>query len=178
MVLCKPRQTCKHELFFLWKISHGSSIEFQPLLNKVSWLCLVSSRAYLRHGISIWVDVPLDYLANEMLMGEVSSPITVNAPESDSFSEVSLSLWTTKWTFLDMFFVVCFNKFLSHINLMKISKLLLSSVYFNFYYYVCVTISGCIQQVLESLMQQYNELKEGFGTADTTVSLQSKHIVV
>lgn len=61
---------------------------------------------------------------------------------------------------------------------MKISKLLLSSVYFNFYYYVCVTISGCIQQVLESLMQQYNELKEGFGTADTTVSLQSKHIVV
>ncbi|CAD5177893.1 unnamed protein product [Musa acuminata subsp. malaccensis] len=70
--------------------------------------------AYLRHGISIWVDVPLDYLANEMLMGEVSSPITVNAPESDSFSE----------------------------------------------------------QVLESLMQQYNELKEGFGTADTTVSLQ------
>ncbi|CAL9093321.1 probable inactive shikimate kinase like 1, chloroplastic isoform X2 [Musa acuminata AAA Group] len=69
--------------------------------------------AYLRHGISIWVDVPLDYLANEMLMGEVSSPITVNAPESDSFSEV-----------------------------------------------------------LESLMQQYNELKEGFGTADTTVSLQ------
>ncbi|XP_065013167.1 probable inactive shikimate kinase like 1, chloroplastic isoform X3 [Musa acuminata AAA Group] len=70
--------------------------------------------AYLRHGISIWVDVPLDYLANEMLIGEVSSPITVNAPESDSFSE----------------------------------------------------------QVLESLMQQYNELKEGFGTADTTVSLQ------
>ncbi|XP_065043021.1 probable inactive shikimate kinase like 1, chloroplastic isoform X3 [Musa acuminata AAA Group] len=70
--------------------------------------------AYLRHGISIWVDVPLDYLANEMLMGEVSSPITINAPESDSFTE----------------------------------------------------------QVLESLMQQYNDLKEGFGTADTTVSLQ------
>ncbi|RWW24038.1 hypothetical protein GW17_00011690 [Ensete ventricosum] len=42
----------------------------------------------------------------------------------------------------------------------------------------CVTISGCIQQVLESLVQQYNELKQGFGTADTTVSLQSKHIVV
>ncbi|KAJ8476249.1 hypothetical protein OPV22_019976 [Ensete ventricosum] len=69
--------------------------------------------AYLRYGVSIWVDVPLDYLANEMLTGEVSLPIPRNAPESDSFSEV-----------------------------------------------------------LESLVQQYNELKQGFGTADTTVSLQ------
>ncbi|WOL02558.1 hypothetical protein Cni_G11277 [Canna indica] len=69
--------------------------------------------SYIRYGISIWVDLPLDYLANELLMSEVSSPTTGITLESESFSKV-----------------------------------------------------------LDELMQRYNELKEGFATADATVSLQ------
>ncbi|XP_073118116.1 probable inactive shikimate kinase like 1, chloroplastic isoform X2 [Elaeis guineensis] len=44
--------------------------------------------AYLRHGISIWIDVPLDSLANEILKTEAPSPETQPMSDSNSFSEV------------------------------------------------------------------------------------------
>ncbi|ONK58571.1 uncharacterized protein A4U43_C09F14440 [Asparagus officinalis] len=44
--------------------------------------------ALMRHGISIWIDVPLDMLANEILKTEASSTISQATSNSDTFIEV------------------------------------------------------------------------------------------
>lgn len=42
----------------------------------------------MRHGISIWIDVPLDMLANEIRKTEASSTISQATSDSDPFIEV------------------------------------------------------------------------------------------
>ncbi|XP_020111010.1 probable inactive shikimate kinase like 1, chloroplastic isoform X1 [Ananas comosus] len=71
--------------------------------------------ALLRYGILIWIDVPIELLANEAVNAGASSPseTTLDTSNSDSFLKV-----------------------------------------------------------LDELSQRYIELKEGYGTADATVSLQ------
>ncbi|KAH0467107.1 hypothetical protein IEQ34_004345 [Dendrobium chrysotoxum] len=44
--------------------------------------------AFLRHGISLWIDVPLDMLANEVLRAEGSSPDLEIPPDDDHFLEM------------------------------------------------------------------------------------------
>ncbi|KAG6515399.1 hypothetical protein ZIOFF_025811 [Zingiber officinale] len=44
--------------------------------------------SYLRYGVSIWVDVPLDYLANEFMVSEASSSIMSTTQETDQFTKV------------------------------------------------------------------------------------------
>lgn len=44
--------------------------------------------AYLRYGISIWIEVPLDILANEILKIDTPLPGTKPTSDSNSFSEV------------------------------------------------------------------------------------------
>ncbi|XP_042384892.1 probable inactive shikimate kinase like 1, chloroplastic [Zingiber officinale] len=44
--------------------------------------------SYLRYGVSIWVDVPLDYLANEFMVSEASSSIMSTTQETDPFTKV------------------------------------------------------------------------------------------
>ncbi|PKU74503.1 probable inactive shikimate kinase like 1, chloroplastic [Dendrobium catenatum] len=44
--------------------------------------------AFLRHGISLWIDVPLDMLADEVLRAEGSSPDLEIPPDDDHFFEM------------------------------------------------------------------------------------------
>ncbi|KAI0522710.1 hypothetical protein KFK09_005095 [Dendrobium nobile] len=44
--------------------------------------------AFLRHGISLWIDVPLDMLADEVLRAEGSSPDLEIPPDDDHFLEM------------------------------------------------------------------------------------------
>ncbi|KAG9446260.1 hypothetical protein H6P81_012388 [Aristolochia fimbriata] len=77
---------------------------------------VLSSRnlAYLRHGISVWIDVPLEILAKEAMERGKYSPFTWPISTSDSFPEV-----------------------------------------------------------LEKLSKHYEELKDGYATADARVNLQN-----
>jgi hypothetical protein len=47
-------------------------------------LCLLS-RGLLRHGVSIWIDVPLELAANDMLKSMGAQAIS----DPDSFSKVT-----------------------------------------------------------------------------------------
>jgi hypothetical protein len=59
-------------------------------------LCLLS-RGLLRHGVSIWIDVPLELAANDMLKSMGAQAIS----DPDSFSKVTL-LSTLDYTILYM----------------------------------------------------------------------------
>lgn len=67
-----------------------SSVEFMCCMMSVVNKLVLSYRALLRHGVSIWIDVPLDLVAKELEEDKVQlsasdTPICKSSSEVDSF---------------------------------------------------------------------------------------------
>lgn len=86
-------------------------------------------RALMRHGISIWIDVPLDMLANEIQTTEVPTTVAQATYDSDSFTEVVnlffvlfLSWWIMSPSF-SLFKIMISVKFNSFIRLWQCASI-------------------------------------------------------
>lgn len=151
MVQCSPQQTCMKKISFLQRCLDGQFLEpyywFLFLLYTSLLISLglelypVSWRSYLRYGISIWVDVPLDYLANEFLISEVSSSIMSTTQETDPFSKVSFSFFETLIKIPGMSFSICF---LVLINSMELHQQNMRKIKHNFFIYTHYFITAMV----------------------------------